>query len=334
MKIRNLPILVFCILLLVSCQFAKNNFLDQNSGNGISVIRYDRLQYEYAAFDSYAAVQKMNTTYSWLTQTLLQDVLGIGQVFEDGINQKMQAYFQDSTRLQLLIDVQEKFADISHIEKGLTKGFKRLQKEIPGIRVPEVYTQVSALNESVVIVDSLLAISLDKYMGTDYPLYSRYYHPYQCSSMIPERILPDCFRFYLLSEYLFPDNLRGSLLEIILYRGKINYVVQEILGYKSAEKMIGYSNEEITWCKENRKQIWEYINSTGQLNTTDPMVIRRYIHPAPHTSYFGENSPAFIGVWLGMEIVSSYMKHNNISIRELLEMNDYRKLLEESRFKP
>ena len=52
-------------------------------------------------------------------------------------------------------------------------------------------------NQSVVVGDSILGFSIDKYMGADYPLYKRFYYDYQCRSMEPDRIVPDCFTCYV-----------------------------------------------------------------------------------------------------------------------------------------
>lgn len=60
------------------------------------------------------------------------------------------------------------------IEKKLTKGFKQLKKEVPSLPVPHFYAQLSALNQSVVVGDSIVGFSIDKYMGADYPLYKRF----------------------------------------------------------------------------------------------------------------------------------------------------------------
>ena len=67
-----------------------------------------------------------------------------------------------------MADVETRFPNLDEVEKGLTKGFKKLKKEVPEIKIPLVYSQVSAFNESIVLSDTLLGISLDKYMGEDY----------------------------------------------------------------------------------------------------------------------------------------------------------------------
>jgi hypothetical protein len=45
---------------------------------------------------------------------------------------------------------------------------------LPGIVVPRIYTQIGSLDQSIVVDDSILGISLDKYLGADHPVYLRY----------------------------------------------------------------------------------------------------------------------------------------------------------------
>lgn len=331
---RKLLILLLLPFLFGACQMDKM-MLEQNGDKTISINRYDRLQSEYIMLNSIPAMRRMSTIYSHQTKILIEDVLGIGQVSDDDIAQKMQTFYSDTILLRLIEDVEKKFEDIEPLEEELSKGFKRLKKEVPSLDIPHVYTQISALNESVIVVDSLLGISLDKYMGSDYSLYNRYYYDYQTRSMRPDRIAPDCIAFYLISYYPVPPTSRRTLMEIMIHYGKLYYITQQLLGYSSSEDIMGYSDEEKKWCKDNKKKVWEYLKSSKQLHATDPMVIRRYTRPFPYIAFFGENSPGLIGTWMGIEIVSSYMKNNKkTSIQDLLLMTDYDLLLENARFNP
>ena len=171
-------------------------------------------------------------------------------------------------------------------------------------------------------------------MGEDYPLYKRFYYDYQCRSMRPDRIVPDCFVFYLLSKYPFPFQEGSCLLDMMLHFGKINYVVQKLLGYRSAGEAMGYGDAEEKWCKENERNVWEYMLANQHLYARDPMIVRKYMKPAPFTPFFGENAPALIGTWMGTCIVSSYMKkHKDVSLQHLLETTDYHRMLQESGYK-
>ena len=337
MKEHKLHIILLFIAvgLLSSCHWSLNGRNDDSSKEDLTVFRYDKLLNEYVESNSFSALQKMNTDHALETKYLIEDILRLGQVNDNQINAKLREFYSDPTLKRLTRDALEKYEDMSDIEKELTKGFRELKKEIPSVKVPRVYSQISALNESVIVGDSILGFSIDKYMGPDYPLYKRYYYDYQCKSMAPERIVPDCFAFYLLSEYPIPWEEDHTLLSLILHRGKIHYLVKKILDYPSYAQEFGYTPEEYEWCKANRKAAWEYMVQNQHLYTTDPMIIRKYIAPSPYTPFFGENSPAMVGVWMGIQVVEAYMKKNKqVSIQELMNDTDYSKMLANADFKP
>lgn len=299
---------------------------DDFSFTGIKIARYDRLQYEATVQNSFFSLQRMNTEFAQETRLLIEDVLDLGAVNAPDINDRLCVYFSDSILVKLMEDVEVKFKDMSRLEKKLTNGFKNLKKEIPELPVPEIYTQISALNQSMVVGDSVLGISLDKYMGSDYPLYKRYYYANQRRSMSPEYIVPDCFTFYLLGQYPFPW-MEGhrSLMDILFYRGKIAWTVETILdGDVTGEIALGYTEEEIDWCERHQNELWKEIEQNHYAETTDPMVIRSYLSSNALHLFKGEKTPPFLGIWLGMKWVERYMKrHPEVSMKNLLEFTDY-----------
>lgn len=331
--IRKIIFIIVCLVAFSSCQWDGKG--DKVTDVDIKVARYDRLQFEYVTMNSLSALQKMNTDYPQVTKLLIEDVLAIGEVDDNRINDRMLEYYSDSTLLILMQDAEEKFKDLNWVEEKLTKGFKRLKKEVPTLPIPHFYAQIAALNQSVVVGDSILGFSIDKYMGADYPLYKRFYYDYQCRSMEPERIIPDCFTFYLLSEYPLPWQPGYTLLDMIMHRGKINWIVANILGYESFEKEMGYDDKETEWCKKNKTALWQTMVDNRHLYATDPLIVRTYIRKDPFISIMGERTPASIGVWMGIQIVDEYMKrHPDVTINELLNKTNYRQMLAEADFKP
>ena len=332
MKLRISLLIIWISMLFASCGLSTGNGTEQKEEE-ISVLRYDKLLGEYVRSNSFSAMQKLTMDYRMPTKILIEDVLAIGTVKDDTIAQRLQKFYSDTTLIRLMGDVEAKFPDLEEVEKGLTKGFKKLKKEVPDTKVPFIYSQVSAFNESIVLVDSLLGISLDKYMGEDYPLYKRFYYDYQCRSMRPERIVPDCFVFYLLSRYGMVYHEGTCLIDLMLHSGKINYVVQNLLGYDNIGEAMGYSKEEDAWCRENEQAIWNYICSNDHLHARDPMVIRYYMKPAPAVEMLGGRAPALIGTWIGARIVASFMKrHKDMKLKDLLDFTDYHRMLDESNY--
>ena len=330
MKLRISLLVILISMLFASCGISTGKGTEQK-GEEISVLRYDKLLNEYVRSNSFSAMQKLTMDYRQPTKILIEDVLAIGTVKDDTIFQRLQKFYSDTTLVRLVSDVEAKFPNLDEVEKGLNKGFRKLKKEVPGTKVPFVHSQISAFNESIILVDTLLGISLDKYMGEDYPLYKRFYYDYQCRSMRPERIVPDCFSFYLLSRYDMDYHEGTCLIDLMIHSGKINYVVQNLLDYDNIGEAMGYSKEENDWCRENEKAIWDYICSNDHLHARDPMVFRYYMKPAPAVEMLGCQAPALIGIWVGARIVASYMKkHKDMKLKDLLEFTDYHTMLSES----
>lgn len=295
------------------------------SDGEVKVARYDRLQYEAVTLNSVTALQKMSLEFPQATKLLIEDVLELGTVGEPAIINRLCAYYADTTLLRLMDDVQEEFHDLSDIEQGLTDGFRRLRKSVPDLVVPRVYAQVSALNQSVVVTDSLLGISLDKYMGADYPLYPKYYYPNQYRSMERRHIVPDCFLFFLMGRYPFgwhPGH--RTLLDQLMYRGKIFWVVSRLVDGMSEEDLLGYTPEEKAWCKENGRRLWEEMKDNGYLYSTDPMLVRAFTYPASSPQLEGKPVPPMAGTWIGIQLVKAYLKqHPETSVEELLGRSDF-----------
>ena len=221
MKLRISLLIILMSMLFTSCGISTGKGTEQKEEE-ISVLRYDKLLSEYVRSNSFSAMQKLTMDYRMPTKILIEDILSIGTVKDDTISQRLQKFYSDTTLVRLLSDVEAKYPNLDEVEKGLSKGFRKLKKEVPDTKVPFIYSQVSAFNESIILVDSLLGISLDKYMGEDYPLYKRFYYDYQCRSMRPERIVTDCFSFYLLSRYDMDYHDGTCLIDMMIHSGKIN----------------------------------------------------------------------------------------------------------------
>lgn len=332
---RKLLFLLLFSLLFFSCNFGSRKEDKGGANTKIEIFRYDKLLHEYVEYNSFSSYQKMNTDHLQATKFLIEDVLRLGQVNDTNIYGKLKKLYLDSTVHRLMTQASAKYEDVSQLEKDLTKGFRKLKKQVPAIKIPAVYLQISVLNESLVVGDSLIGISIDKYMGEDYPLYKQYFYDYQRKSLKPERILPDCFYYYLLSEYPLPEKPYCRLIDRMLHIGKLHYIVSKLLDYKSFGAELDYTPEQEVWCEQNEAMMWKYIQGNKHLYSTDPMVIHKYMKAAPYTAYFGESSPMMAGVWLGTQIVDKYMReHTNITIKQLLDMSDYNAMLVQARFNP
>lgn len=222
-------LLLVTMLCCLGCDWRLNNS-DDNPDWLLSVSRYDRVQSLYLTTGDLSALQQMNTEYPQQTRTLIEDVLHLGRVNEPQINTKFLRFYQDSILQEIIGEAQLQYADMSDVNRQLSEAFERLLKELPGLCLPEVYTQIGALDQSIIISDDILGISLDKYLGSDYPLYLKYgYSKQQRQTMHRAYIVPDCIGFYLLSLYPTPNAPETTQQQRDEHIGRIQWVVNHVM---------------------------------------------------------------------------------------------------------
>lgn len=221
-------ILITLMLLCIGCQWQlKPNDTDADKQLG-SLQRYDRIETLYLTTGDYAALQQMSTVFPTQTRMLIEDVLHLGQVNDRNISSKFLYYFQDSTLQCMLADVQHQFSDMDDINQEMVASFERLKDMLPDMEFPLIYTQIGSFDESIVVGNNMLGISLDKYLGNDYPFYVTHYSEEQRNMMVRSMIVPDCLSFYILSMYPLPNYLQRTQAERDLHMGKIQWVVNEV----------------------------------------------------------------------------------------------------------
>ena len=222
--------LISVVIFSASCQFKLDTDEGDKHDHAVTIERFDRLQSRYLTTGDYVALQQMSTQYPIETRTLIEDILQLGEVSDPHINSQFLSFYQDTTLQSILNEVQIQYSDLSDIDNALENAFQRLRRSIPDLSIPRIYTQVGALNQSIVISDSLIGISLDKYLGADFQPYKRFYDEGQRASMTRANIVPDCILFYLLSRYPLKDFETRTQGERDEHMGKVMWATNQILG--------------------------------------------------------------------------------------------------------
>ncbi len=224
-------ILAMVMFICLGCEWQLKS-ADETSEGLVQVDRYDRLQSLYLTTGDFSALQQMNTGYPQQTRTLIEDVLKMGRVNEPEINVKFLNFYQDTTLQTLIASAEQEYANMDDINEELSSAFSRLKKMIPSIEIPLVYAQIGSLDQSIIVGDGMLGISLDKYLGRDFALYHRPDYGYtdeQRNMMNRQNIVPDCIGFYLLSLYPMPHDRKLSQLDRDMHIGKVQWVVNRAM---------------------------------------------------------------------------------------------------------
>ena len=218
-------------LVLAGCSFGDGTPISSLEDSSMPIRRYDLLQVRYLTTGDYSALQKMRTTYIVETRALVESLLKIGVLGESGMNERILEYYEDSTLSTAIEDVNKTFANMDKENEQLRICLNRMQRLLPEVELPDVYTQIGDFEQSIVVCGHRVGISLEKYLGTDYPVYKRFFDEQQRKQMTREYMIPECMSIYLLSQFPFGDDFQNtSQAKRDFHLQCVWYVVNKLLG--------------------------------------------------------------------------------------------------------
>lgn len=262
----------------------------------------------------------------------------LGEEYLDTVNQvQIFRFITEPVNRRLAEACDSRFPDLSGLEVALARGYYHLRSDFPEIKVPAVFTYVSGLlyEQPVQLFDSAAIIALDMYLGRDFEVYKQIGVPYyRIRRMEPEYIVPDFFKEY--GYYLAgPEPGRATLLDQMIFHGKVLYLLDEVLAATPDSLKIGFTTEQINWCAENESRLWTMFVEKEILYSTEAFIINKFIQEGPFTSGLPPAAPALTGRWTGWQIVREYMDRNeNVSLADLMTTEDAVMILERSGYRP
>ncbi|MBL7931871.1 MAG: hypothetical protein JNL60_08215 [Bacteroidia bacterium] len=229
-------------------------------------------------------------------------------------------------------------SEIEKLEPELNNMVKRFKYHFPGRELPSKFiTCTTGWNYAVAYIDGALVTSLDMYLGDTSVFYKMLNYPqYQTRHMNKHYILPDLARGWLLTSF---DNnqAQNNLLSHTIFYGKLYYAVNALLPDINDSLLIGYTTKQMQTCNTYEKNYWSYFAEKNRLYENNLNTIRELIMPndGPFTAAISKECPPRIGMWLGLQIVRSYMKNNeNVTLDELMKETDAQKILSKSKYRP
>jgi len=261
-------------------------------------------------------------------------MISIGGVEQANFPDMLHTFISDTLIQNLKVKVAETF-DTIKIRKDLESAFKHYKYYFPQKQVPEIYTCISGFNQSVVTSTNLVGISLDKYLGVGCNYYDRLGLPtYKRRNMHQAKIASDVMYAWALTEWPIADNV-STLLGKMVYEGKLMYFVDAMIPEANDTLKMGITKKQLGFCEKNEASMWTFLAEHKLLYSTDRMSIKGYTDDGPYTSSFTNESPARTGVWLGLQIVRSYMKnHPDVKLADLMSNQDFQSILNQSGYQP
>lgn len=336
LTMKKLIILCF-ISFLVACKSEKRDINISDSNIKTAIQRFDIDFWNQDTKNLKKSMEILYNKHPQLLSLYTEQALAIGKWDSKECQEILTNYFfPDSTIQMLYNDCLKLYENIDDLDDELTKAFQRANVLFPEKKIPKVAFHVSAgVNPNPLLYkDSLLSLSIDNYLGENYPLYQNAVYSYLCYNMRREKVVPDIITIWIAYNFSFSPQ-SGQLLEEMLYRGKIMYLLSVLLPDEKKENLMGYTPEQWQWCIKQEKDMWMTVVEQKHLFSTEGLLITKYLNDAPFTPYFSQDSPGRCGVFIGWRIVESFMKNNpKVSPTELMQNTNYRSILEQSNYNP
>lgn len=301
-------------------------------------IRFDRAVFSLDTNRLKVTLDELGNQHPDFAAIYFRELTGFSRTDEESDFHKALNHFLTYKDYTDLFDsVQAKFPDTKKLDARLMKLFQTIRFYFPKTRYGTVYYFISGLNQwSAVTVDSLVGVGLDMHLGKQYPFYESIQLPfYQIARCEPEYIPVNVCR--AIHEDLFPQDPEGkNLLDLMLMKGKELLFMEYMLPDVPEEQLIGYSKEQLEWCKKNEGMIWNYFVKNNLLYSTHWQEILRYVNDGPTSTGMPAESPGNIGSWIGWQLVRTWAeKHTTLSLQELLaDKKNGQQILEAARYNP
>lgn len=302
----------------------------------VEIVRFDSALLSVQTADIEQDIRRLYTEYPEFMPMFVEDILGIPATDTAYLAVALPQFLEDTTYGFRQTNLREKqlFADVSNIQHSLDDAFTRISYLYPDMQVPEIYLFISGFNASIYFLEDAIAVGADMYLGSDYEYYNRVVYDYQKQTMRKECIPADVVSAYLFRNLPYTST-KSRLLDQMIYRGKVMYLLSVLFPTLPDYEVMGYTKQQWEWCEKNERVIWHLMMDKRDLFKTESVVLTSYLNEGPFTAEVSQDSPGRLGTWIGWRIAESYMVHNqDVTLQQLMAEPDAQKILEKSFYKP
>lgn len=304
-KLKKCLLLLSVILTVTGC---RQN--DDKKTEPVPVLRYDQ------------ALMRLDT--SRLKESLqgLSDSFPLyldGADWENRVNLlRIRNFIEDPVVQGTYAKIGRQYADSKDLGLDLARIFHHTKKLFPDFQNPRVYTYISYFDfvNRVMYLDTVLSIALDLYVDGNEALLDEAGIPrYMSRKLNAAHLAPDVAR--VIGSAWIRQEEKRSLLDFMVYEGKVAWFMEQVLPGTSPENIFGYTKEQLLWCKTHEKEAWQYVVQQNLLFETNPVKFRYFVNEGPFNPLL-EGAPARLAQFTGLQIVRAYLKKSGTDFQTLL----------------
>lgn len=304
----------------------------------LTILRLDNDLFAFNESNFDLKTKGLKLKYGFFYERYLMNPIGVNNSKDSLYKKSVLSFINDKDIKAAHLQIKNSFstAFINGLNDEVSLCVKRFKYHYPKRKLPtKLITCLTGWNFSTAATDSALVIGLDMYLGDTSKFYQLLRYPkYQVKSMTKNYILPDLMRGWMLTEFDNSESI-NTLLNHTIFYGKIYYAINALLPNIEDSLLISYSAKQINYCKENEKNLWGYFAEKNRLYENNLKIIRELTSDGPFTGAISKECPPRIAMWVGWQIVKSYMKKNNkVTLEELMNEQNAQKIVSKSKYRP
>lgn len=249
----------------------------------------------------------------------------------------LKAFAVDTFCIRINNLVEKKFSDDEKLTEEIKSVYQRLNYYYPGMEFPDTYFYVSGVDyamPAVMIQPEGILISLDYYLGNEDKFYDYIgmprYRSVRCQPSYITRDLAQAFYDNFLAGYIAQKDVLSGMINA----GKQLYFIEAMNPALPDSVLMGYTSKQTQWAKQYEADVWASIVGNNMLYENDVLTFRNFFGDGPFTQAFSKEAPARLGEYIGLQIIRSYMTHNDVSLQDMLNNDDLQQIFQNSQYKP
>lgn len=233
--------------------------------------------------------------------------------------------------------VKNAFPDLNEVKNTVEGVFSHFHYYFPEIQLPEnAYTCITGINAdepAVQILNNNLVISLDWYLDYD-EIYDQIGMPKYIQHRTRKATLACDIAEQLYLAYLYQWRKQGNVMNEMVYSGRMNFFMEALCPDLTDDILFSWSPEQLAWAVENEGMVWADIVGQKRLYETGLDSYLMYFGDGPFTQAYGNDAPSRLGEYFGTQIIRSYFASHDVSLRQLIDINDLQGIFQDSGYKP
>lgn len=159
-KYASKSLLILLLVFIFSCKTGPKKPDISNIELNVKILRFEQ---ELFALKKDPDLDRLRKRYVEVLPLYSNKVIGLGDSNDPNYMEYLNQFLTDSTMTLVADKVAENFPTLEKEEKELENAFKHLKYYFPNKTIPNCYSQISGFNQSIVVAQNLVGISLDTY---------------------------------------------------------------------------------------------------------------------------------------------------------------------------